>query len=539
MKKILYLIALLLVITSCNDDFLDRKPLDKMSEEDIFNDEDLLTAYVNGCYTAFPNGYNFIMLSSVTDETCNRHGGTTCLPISRGELNPDNVTNDDWGWFKGLNYWTTAYQYIRDINVFFEKIGSSTVAANVKDNLSGEMKFLRAFIYSNLIWRYGGVPIISRSYTLGESDYSITRNSYDECVEFILNDLKDAIAILPDKRDGDDWGRASADACKALRARVLLYWASPLFNVNNDRTRWEKASEANKEVIDLPRYSLSTDYHDIFLNENNPEIIFSRQFTKSNGHNLLVNNAPNGYGGNGGNCPLQNLVDDYEMKATGLKPNEVGSGYDPAHPYEGRDPRFYQTILYNGAMFKGRAVETFLPGGQDSSEGNSGWNTSLTGYYMLKFIDENQSLSETNTNPYIYFRLGEFYLNYAEAQYYLGNEDECRWAINEIRNRIGVEMPPVEASVSGENLLEKVRQERRIELALEDHRYFDLRRWKLAEKYENVDAFGVDIRKENGTYIYTIKTVLERNFYPQHYFVPIPRSEIVKSNYTLKQNPEY
>lgn len=121
MKKILYLIALLLVITSCNDDFLDRKPLDKMSEEDIFNDEDLLTAYVNGCYTAFPNGYNFIMLSSVTDETCNRHGGTTCLPISRGELNPDNVTNDDWGWFKGLNYWTTAYQYIRDINVFFEK----------------------------------------------------------------------------------------------------------------------------------------------------------------------------------------------------------------------------------------------------------------------------------------------------------------------------------------------------------------------------------------------------------------------------------
>lgn len=528
---------MLFVSSGCNDNFLDRKPQDKISEEDVFNNDDLLTAYVNACYNSIPNGYDFIMLSSVTDETYCRHGGTTCLVISRGELNPDNVTNDDWGWFTGLNYWSKAYQYIRDINVFFEKIEEAQISEEIKVRLTGEMKFLRAYIYSNLIWRYGGVPIITRSYSLGEQDYSIERNTYDECVDFILNELKEAIDILPDKMSGSNWGRASADVCKALRARVLLYWASPLVNTSNDITRWERARDANKEVMDLPGYSLSSNYKNIFEEDTNEEIIFLRQFTKANGHNLMVNNSPNGYDGNGGNCPLQNLVDDYEMKATGLKPAENGSGFDPNDPYKGRDPRFYMSVLYNGAMYKGRAVETFTPGGKDSPEGNSGWNSSLTGYYMLKFLDESQLVSETNTMPLIFFRLGEFYLNYAEAQYHLGAEDECRRAINEIRGRVGVEMPPVTAT--GEKLLEKVYQERRIELALENHRYFDLRRWKLAEKYENIDAMGCDVTLKNGTYTYSTVKVLERKFLPQHYWVPIPREEIVKSNYALEQNPGY
>jgi hypothetical protein len=538
MKNILFIsILVLFVISGCNDGFLDRRPQDKISEEDVFNDDDLLTAYVNACYNGIPNGYNFIMLSSVTDETYNRHGGMSSIVIQRGELDPDNVTNDNWGWFNGLNYWSKAYQYIRDINIFFEKIEEAQVSEDVKERLTGEMKFLRAFIYSNLIWRYGDVPVITRSYSLGESDYSLGRDPYDKCVDFILDELEDAIAILPDKMEGSNRGRASADACKALRARVLLYWASPLVNTSNDLTRWERARNANKEVIDLSRYSLASDYRNIFLEEANEEVIFLRQFTTANGHTLIRDNSPNGYDGNGGNCPLQNLVDDYEMKATGLKPAENGSGYDPANPYEGRDPRFYMTVLYNGAMYKGRPVEVFIPGGKDSPEGNGGWNTSLTGYYMRKFLDENQLVSETNTMPLIFFRLSEFYLNYAEAQYHLGNEDECRRAINLIRGRTGVEMPSVTAT--GTELLEKVYQERRIELALEDHRYFDLRRWKLAEKYEDMDAMGVEVKLNNSTYIYTPITVLERKFSPQHYWVPIPREEIVKSNYTLEQNQYY
>jgi hypothetical protein len=255
----------------------------------------------------------------------------------------------------------------------------------------------------------------------------------------------------------------------------------------------------------------------------------------------MSTNTANGFGGNGGNCPLQNLVDDYEMKATGLKPLEAGSGYDPADPYTGRDPRFYYTVLYDGAEFKGRAIEVFTPNGKDSEQGDGGWNCSQTGYYMCKFLDENQLLSEASTMPYVYFRLSEFYLNYAEAQYHLGNEAQCRWAINRIRERKDVGMPEIPDAVSGQELLNKVYQERRIELALEGHRYFDLRRWNLAATYEGMDAIGVKVVKtSNDTFTYDFNSiVLKTDFKESYYWLPIPRTEIVKSNYMLKQNPGY
>ena len=153
-------------------------------------------------------------------------------------------------------------------------------------------------------------------------------------------------------------------------------------------------------------------------------------------------------------------------------------------------------------------------------------------------MDENQSLSETNTQPWIFFRLAEFYLNYAEAEFYLGNEEECRNAINRVRNRESVKMPAV--IESGDQLLEKLRNERRIELVFENHRYFDLRRWRIAEVYENIDAKGIEVvKKDDGTFSYNPITVLERKFLPQHYLLPIPRSEIIKSNNSLMQNPYY
>ncbi|MGV8138222.1 MAG: RagB/SusD family nutrient uptake outer membrane protein [Mangrovibacterium sp.] len=538
MKKIFYVIILLLLLGSCSDDFLDRKPLDKMTEEDVFNDEALLTAYVNACYNAYPHGFEEAMMSSATDETYNRHGATSSVIVSRGEMNADNIVNFDAGRFSNFNYWEKAYEYLRNVNTFFEKIETAGVSDELKESLTGEMKFIRAFIYSNLIWRFGGVPIVIRSYSLGEPDYSLGRNTYDECVDFILEDLSDAISILPARREGADAGRACADAAKALRARVLLYAASPLNNTTNDRTKWEKARDASKEVMDLPGYGLAKDYRLMFI-QDNEEIIFKRYFTKANGHRMMIYNSPNGYDGWGGNCPIQNLVDDYEMKETGKKPAEPGSGYDANNPYAGRDPRFYATVLYNGAIYMGRPVEPFTPKGKDSGEGDVGsWNTSLTGYYLYKFMDESQLLSETNTMPWIYFRLSEFYLNYAEAQYYLGDEDQCRWAINEIRSRKGVEMPPVTAT--GEELLDKLRNERRVELSLENHRYFDLRRWLIADIYENIDAMGIHVSKNgDGSFTYNSITVLQRAFSQQHYWLPIPRQEIIKSKNTLEQNPYY
>lgn len=540
MKKYIYIqlcLIFALLCTSCND-FLDRKPLDKMTEDDVFNDDALLAAYVNACYNAYPTGFEEAMMSSTTDETYTRHGKESSIIVSKGEMTPDNITTFDAGRFSNFNYWEKAYEYLRNINIFFEKIDGANVSKDLKSRLTGEMEFVRAFIYSNLIWRFGGVPIVTHSFTLGDNNYSLPRNSYDECVDYIISDLNDAINRLPAKMEGENSGRASADACKALKARVLLYAASPLNNPNNDKSKWEKARDASLEVINLPGYELAKDYRSLFL-EDNKEVIFKREYTKANGHRMNLFNSPNGYDGWGGNCPLQNIVDDYEMKSTGKKPAEEGSGYDPKNPYQGRDPRFYASILYNGAMYRGRPVEVFIPKGKDSSQGDIGsWNTSLTGYYLYKFMDENQSLSETNTQPWIFFRLAEFYLNYAEAEFYLGNEEECRDAINRVRNRESVKMPAV--IESGDQLLEKLRNERRIELAFENHRYFDLRRWRIAEVYENIDAKGIEVvKKDDGTFSYNPITVLERKFLPQHYLLPIPRSEIIKSNNSLTQNPYY
>ena len=540
MRKIIYIqlcLIFALSFTSCND-FLDRKPLDKMTEDDVFNDDALLAAYVNACYNAYPTGFEEAMMSSTTDETYTRHGKESSIIVSKGEMTPDNITSFDAGRFSNFNYWEKAYEYLRNINIFFEKIDGANVSKDLKSRLTGEMEFIRAFIYSNLIWRFGGVPIVTHSFALGDNNYSLPRSSYDECVDYIISDLNDAIKRLPAKMEGENSGRASADACKALKARVLLYAASPLNNPNNDKSKWEKARGASLDVINLPGYELAKDYRSLFL-EDNKEVIFEREYTKANGHRMNLFNSPNGYDGWGGNCPLQNIVDDYEMKLTGKKPVEEGSGYDPKYPYQGRDPRFYASILYNGAMYRGRPVEVFIPKGKDSSQGDIGsWNTSLTGYYLYKFMDENQSLSETNTQPWIFFRLAEFYLNYAEAEFYLGNEEECRDAINKVRNRESVKMPAV--TESGDQLLEKLRNERRIELAFENHRYFDLRRWRIAEAYENIDAKGIEVvKKDDGTFSYNPITVLERKFLPQHYLLPIPRSEIIKSNNSLIQNPYY
>ena len=249
MKKIIYLaVSALLSFSSCSD-FLDKKPLDSLTEDAVFNDDALLTAYVTACYNAYPNGFDEAMSSSATDESYTRHGDGSSNIVARGEMNPDNVENFDSGRFSNFNYWNTAYEYLRNINSFFAKYEEAQVTEELKSRLYGEMKFIRAFVYSNLIWRFGGVPIITKAYTLEDTDYSITRNTYEECVDFILKDLDEAIEHLPAKMEGENKGRASADACKALKSRLLLYAASPLVNTSNDLKKWELARDAAKAVI--------------------------------------------------------------------------------------------------------------------------------------------------------------------------------------------------------------------------------------------------------------------------------------------------
>ena len=435
------------------------------------------------------------------------------------------------------------------MNVFFSKIQEAPIDDDAKALMIGEMKFIRAFVYANLIWRYGGVPIITKVYELNE-DYTLSRNSYEDCVEFIVQELDEAIQLLPAKQSAIQLGRASGDACKALKSRVLLYAASKLNNPSNDKSKWQRASDAASEL--LGAYTLNPDYQNLFLTDND-EIIWARSFTQANATDYNWKNGRNGDDGGNYQGPTQNLVNAYEMKDTGLRPYlrqgnggeltlNQQSGYDVDDPYAGRDPRFYATILHDESVWMGRETETFK-GGLDSPESSiQPWNASLTGYALKKFLNENippTGNTEMPINPWIYFRYAEILLNYAESEFELGNQEVAREYLNRVRGRPSVQMPPVDDA--GEKLRERIQNERRVELAFEEHRFFDIRRWMIAEETANVDLLKMTIQKQaNGKKSYVIGVLSgERDFREQHYRLPIPRAEVEKSLNTLEQNPGY
>lgn len=537
--RLLILLIMVFTLNAC-EDVLDVTP-NKIKEADLWTEESLVRAYMNASYAStFQQGlYRNTQIGAATDEIHSIKNAGNYYIIQQGDLTPDNV-NDLNGY---LNNWKNAYAVIRDVNVFLEKIDEVPVLNEDKDEMRGEMKFIRAFQYAELIRRYGGVPIIDKIYGL-DDDFSVERASYEECVAFIISELDEVIGLLPDQQVDQNLGKASADAARALKSRVLLYAASPLNNPENDLTKWQLAADAAEALIDT-RYGLHGDYHDLFLHHNQ-EIIFARYFTQANTYELHFQVARNGDNGWGSDSPTQNLVNDYEMangKSPFLDNGEINpdSGYDPNNPYENRDPRFYASILHDGSMWMGRETESF-EGGMDSGGGPiAAWNTSKTRYFLKKFVPEDIPPTGSTvmpTSPWIVFRYAEILLNYAEAKYMLGDEPTAREYLNIVRSREGVNMPDVTAS--GEELLEKIRNERRIELVFEGHRYFDVRRWEIADETESEDLMGVIIEKvDEDTKTYTYQTLIDRTWDDRLYRLPIPRAEIDRSRNSLDQNPGY
>lgn len=567
MKQLLYILFLgsLLFYASCN--VLDIEPSDKYSESVVWEDEDLVTAYVSAQYRAVLEDYGENIRETASDNLYALHNWGQSKHVLEGSVTADNVTS----LMTQYNIWSHAYSNIRNYNIFLEKMETSPIEEKLKERFKGEIKFLRAYLYAEMIIRYGGVPIITKVFDLN-GDYSVNRNSFDECVKFVVEELDQAIALLGvSMQKESELGRASGHACMALKSRLLLYAASPLWNETNSTEKWEKAAQAaaalmNPEdvpagISSLADYSLEEDYQQLFLKStNNQEIIFARYFTQSQPNEISNRQGRNGSGGMGGANPTQNIVNAYEM-INGEMPyldddytiiNPL-SGYDPSDPYKNpRDPRFEASILHDGSIWQGRETQAFLsndqntvPGGMDSSQGqNMPANASATSYYLKKFVPEEiptVGSSVKSTNPYIIFRYAEILLNYAEAQYYLGNEDAARLYINKVRARKSVHMPPVK--VSGEELLKKIQNERRIELAFEGHRYFDVRRWKLAEKTEVKPMLGMKITKDitgNKSYeFFKLPIVRPNTFDPRFYLLPIPRTEIEKVNNHFSNNPGY
>lgn len=562
-------------------DILDKAPLTEISEEALWEDPALVQAFVNSRYNQVGHGWTESMMSSVVDET-ELSWLRGCEVTNFARINPSDLGRMNGGWWGWDNRsWSTKWNNIANCNIFFERIDNVPFAdESLKSRLMGEVRFIRVLEYNDLITRWGGVPLITKSFTINDIDEirSQTRASYADCVEFMVSELDKAILELPASYSGDDYGRATSVAAMALKSRILLYAASDLMNIDvkmpeigyttpqNDR--WEKAAKASQEALDLALesgYKLynsisdpSENYQDIFLNttSSNTEVIFARMGTASNlGENLSSleqYNFPNGYGGWGGNCPLQELVDDYEVVENGVaRKFNWQNPQDATSPYENRDPRFYATILYDGAKWQDRELETYwnvdasgevIGGGRDSRYGVDSWNTSMTGYNLKKFLDESYVGNSWNfkAKNWIWFRMAEIYLNLAESLYHTGDEDGAREAVNEVRRRAG--MPDIE--LSGEELLEAIKHERRIELVFEEHRYFDVRRWKEGPKYFGKKVHAISIFKDaNGNKTYEVTDLRsdvggDRIWDDKMYWLPIMKSEIDK-NPNLKQNPGY
>lgn len=540
--------------SSCSHDYLDITPTDRVSDAAILGDSVLFEDYVinrymgiqqtnkeaEGTPPGFGRGFEYALWSSLTDESIYTNDDNTWL-IQRGQIAPENT---------GIagTFWGRSYRGIRDINYALIHINEVPMSQDLKNRLTGELKFQRAFRYFDLIRNYGEVVLVGdRVYNLND-DFSTTdslyvRSSIKDGITYVAKELDEAAALLPIDHSNSNWalGRATKGAALALKSRLLLYAASPLFSAGT----WADAAKAAKDVMDLKQYSLyEGGYGKLFLTaDNNPEIIFERLYTTGAVHVALeIANGPNGYDGWGGNTPLQNLVDDYEM-ANGKPITDKASGYDSTHPYVNRDPRFYATILYNGAPYRGDTVWTYTPGGKDSKDGPSNWNTSKTGYYLKKFMNDNLPIVNpwgiAGTQPWIYFRYAEILLNYAEAENEaVGATSDVYSAINKVRKRAG--MPDLPDGLSQDEMRTAVRYERRVELAFEEHRYYDVRRWKIADKTENEPAYGISVTKANGKYTYTKITAMSgKHFEDKQYWLPIPREEILASDNKLQQNKGY
>jgi hypothetical protein len=517
------------------------------------------------------------MLDAATDDAICPDPVNPVHGFYNGNWSPYNVID---------NVWDKNYEGIRKANTFLLKIddvpllrssnelGTDESILRTRERMKGEAMFLRAFFYFELLKRYGGVPLTDKILTPDEAA-TLGRASADSVFQFILNDCDSAAARLPRKygvvpvivgfNDAKEIGRATSGAALALKARVLLYWASPLFNPQEDETRWQKAALAAKEVIDLTlntdgsgdkvyglnRFTSTVNMTDLFstnsvLSQYHQEIIFSTQY--SNNTTVEQLNAPVSYGAKGMTNPSQNLVDAFPM-SNGKPITDAASGYNPQKPFQNRDPRLAMTVLLNGTTLavndKSEPVETFA-GGKDAYGSNP--NATKTGYYLKKYllpqaVWDGRTVNVTRT--WILLRFAEMYLNYAEARNEAyGPDTEVYAALKTLRARAGVRPSDVQAGLNKEQMRELIHNERRIEMAFEEQRFFDVRRWKLfddpayAQKLLDIRAMNIT-KNENNELLYDASEVVQqRQFSKKMYLYPIAESELLKSK-ALTQNPEW
>lgn len=539
MKFKLIVICILGVIafSGCKkfDEYLDKAETGGLSEEEVFGDYVQTERYLANVYSQLPNEWmpvNSFTYAAASDEAkCPVVYFNGPQVFTRGLISPNHNPVDGWA---------SLYAAIRKVNRFIEKIDAVPVKSATqtagKSRMKGEAYFLRAFFYAELHKRYGSVPVIDRVLQISDN-LNIPRNSEEELVRFIVDDCNEAAANLLPVNTSANIGRATQGAALMLKSRVLLYAASLLHNPTSDVQKWQRAATAAEDVMKLNLYQVDGDYKGLFHKRTATNIIF--QSTMNNTAWVQQMFVPS-QGGLGWIQPLQNLVDDYEMK-NGLKPGDAGSGYDASNPYANRDPRLAASILYNGSTWRDNVIETYVDGldGLVSAEGAK----TQTGYYLRKLLDENGSMTPDNRpgdHFWVYMRYEETLLNFAEARNEaLGAPDNSVYdAVNAVRTRAGVNMPALPVGLNKEQMRERIRRERRVELAFEGFRFWDIRRWRIGKSVMR-EARGMRIVKQGGGSLSYTPFLVESRIYEDAFdLYPVPQSERNR-NTALDQNDGY
>ena len=537
-------ISIAFTLSSCNS-FLDREEDSFIDKTATFDSYNRTKEYLTYAYSLLPEGLNRFsreaLLASATDDAEFAIESAEIQQFNNGSWNALNNPDDVWNrYFSGISKCCTLLENTNHVNLDISRLDPDKqveYANSLKDirMWRAEARFLRAYFHFELLKRYGPIPIVTSTLSINGNYENTLRPTMKEVVDFIAKECDiaaDTLELTPWRNVNDAFGRATKGAALALKSRLLLYAASPLYvdfgdtneaNKPTDVALWKLAANAAKAVIDLNQYELASSYGDLFKNDfQNKEYIFVRRYAANS--DFEKSNFPVSFGGQGGTNPSQNLVDDYEMlDGTPFDWNDPAKA---AQPFENRDARLGATILMNMAPFKGKKVATY-PEGADASPNP---NATKTGYYLRKFLNEDvniQTGGSSSGHVVPLFRLAEIYLNYAEALNECDptNPDIVLY-LNKVRNRASL---PNVSALSQEQMRAVIQHERRVELAFEEHRSWDVRRWKIASSTLRAPLMGVQIeRKPLGGYTYMPVKVEQRVFQPKMYWYPIPQSEVLK-----------
>ncbi len=526
MKKTLFINSLLVLIllSACTKDFLDRQPTDEYSESSLWSSAKDAEAALNGCYDGWEDGYNIIYMDCASDNAYNQFPWEGYTALGNMQLlTPTNTGDGRWD-----------FTTIQRCNWFLENVNKTPMDSALKLRMKAEARFLRAYEYFIRAQLYGDFPLILKELSPEEAN-SVVRTPKDSVMDFVISELGKIAPDLPESYSGADIGRITKGAALALRARVELFTGD-----------FQGCIEDCQKVMDLGVYELFPDYANLFRiqNEHNSEVIANVEYMENDyAFGSLGVMPSSSYGGWASIDPTQSLVDEYEMK-NGKMIEDPLSGFDPEHPYKNRDPRLSATIVYPGQMYNGKY---YNPIEKSSSDYYADNNNSKTGYLVRKYtahLSDYDDMWNSGLN-FIVMRYAEVLLNYAEAKIELNQIDQSVYdAINKVRNRAG--MPSINPSLvnTQAEMRTAVRHERRVEFAMEGLRWFDIQRWEIGEDVMNGQVYGAllgTVNAQNGNINLTserIKVETRAFDASKNYLWPVPQSE-VDINDKLTQNAGY